>query len=241
MSIWPSCASSAAAISAASRGHRDAHRLDRDQPEDRGITEIRRDIDQRREHRPTVAFRARGDRNRHRVGDLRAAGLHRGRDRRRSTPRGATRSSRRGTSPGVDVLHVSRHGAGHPRLSNHVTHRANIAALKRARRLGRARRDGLRRGRPGAAARLARRASTTCTSSPTGCPTAPLHVLHGAGRARARPLDLRGPVLGAAARRAADRRGRGRRRGPRRRRATATSTARASTPAPRSAASPRPA
>jgi purine nucleoside phosphorylase len=30
----------------------------------------------------------------------------------------------------VDVLHISRHGAGHPRLSNHVAHRANIAALK---------------------------------------------------------------------------------------------------------------
>jgi purine nucleoside phosphorylase len=30
----------------------------------------------------------------------------------------------------VDVLHVSRHGEGHARLSNHVTHRANIAALK---------------------------------------------------------------------------------------------------------------
>ncbi|HWT23970.1 MAG TPA: MTAP family purine nucleoside phosphorylase [Solirubrobacteraceae bacterium] len=29
----------------------------------------------------------------------------------------------------VDVLHVSRHGAGHVRLSNHVSHRANIAAL----------------------------------------------------------------------------------------------------------------
>jgi 5'-methylthioadenosine phosphorylase len=29
----------------------------------------------------------------------------------------------------VEVLHVSRHGAGHSRLSNHVTHRANIAAL----------------------------------------------------------------------------------------------------------------
>ena len=28
------------------------------------------------------------------------------------------------------MLHISRHGAGHPRLSNHVTHRANIAALK---------------------------------------------------------------------------------------------------------------
>jgi purine nucleoside phosphorylase len=36
----------------------------------------------------------------------------------------------RGTWSGVDVLHISRHGPGHPRLSNHVTHRANIAALK---------------------------------------------------------------------------------------------------------------
>jgi purine nucleoside phosphorylase len=31
---------------------------------------------------------------------------------------------------GVDVLHVSRHQAGHARLSNHVTHRANIWALR---------------------------------------------------------------------------------------------------------------
>ncbi len=30
----------------------------------------------------------------------------------------------------IDVLHVSRHGAGHKRLSNHVTHRANVAALQ---------------------------------------------------------------------------------------------------------------
>src|SRR5919107_988209 len=37
---------------------------------------------------------------------------------------------RRGGWAGVAVLHVSRHGAGHPRLSNHVTHRANVAALK---------------------------------------------------------------------------------------------------------------
>ncbi len=35
-----------------------------------------------------------------------------------------------GRLAGVDVLHVSRHGDGHLRLSNHVTHRANIAALK---------------------------------------------------------------------------------------------------------------
>ena len=35
-----------------------------------------------------------------------------------------------GTWGGVEVLHISRHGDGHPRLSNHVTHRANITALK---------------------------------------------------------------------------------------------------------------
>jgi 5'-methylthioadenosine phosphorylase len=34
-----------------------------------------------------------------------------------------------GTFAGVDVFHLSRHGAGHRRLSNHVTHRANVAAL----------------------------------------------------------------------------------------------------------------
>ena len=38
----------------------------------------------------------------------------------------------RGTWTGVEVLHVSRHEEGHLRLSNHVTHRANIAALKQA-------------------------------------------------------------------------------------------------------------
>jgi purine nucleoside phosphorylase len=31
---------------------------------------------------------------------------------------------------GVEALHVSRHGEGHRRLSNHVAHRANILALK---------------------------------------------------------------------------------------------------------------
>src|ERR1035438_9281692 len=36
----------------------------------------------------------------------------------------------RGSFAGVDALHVSRHGAGHAALSNHVTHRANIWALK---------------------------------------------------------------------------------------------------------------
>ena len=36
----------------------------------------------------------------------------------------------RGTFAGAEVLHISRHEAGHARLSNVVTHRANIAALK---------------------------------------------------------------------------------------------------------------
>src|SRR5215211_2824340 len=37
----------------------------------------------------------------------------------------------RGSLAGVDVLHISRHGEGHVRLSNHVAHQANIAALRR--------------------------------------------------------------------------------------------------------------
>jgi 5'-methylthioadenosine phosphorylase len=45
------------------------------------------------------------------------------------TPFGPCRVTR-GTYAGVDTLHVSRHLAGHARLSNHVTHRANIWALK---------------------------------------------------------------------------------------------------------------
>lgn len=35
-----------------------------------------------------------------------------------------------GALAGLDVLHVSRHGEGHRRLSNQVDHRANIAALR---------------------------------------------------------------------------------------------------------------
>jgi purine nucleoside phosphorylase len=45
-----------------------------------------------------------------------------------ATPWGEALVSR-GTFAGTEVLHLSRHGEGHPRLSNHVTHRANIAAL----------------------------------------------------------------------------------------------------------------
>jgi purine nucleoside phosphorylase len=37
-----------------------------------------------------------------------------------------------GTLGGVEVVHLSRHGEGHIRLSNHVEHRANVSALKQA-------------------------------------------------------------------------------------------------------------
>jgi purine nucleoside phosphorylase len=36
----------------------------------------------------------------------------------------------RGRYAGVEAVHVSRHGPGHVRLSNHVTHRANMWALR---------------------------------------------------------------------------------------------------------------
>ncbi len=35
-----------------------------------------------------------------------------------------------GRFAGVELLHISRHGSGHARLSNHLTHQANIWALK---------------------------------------------------------------------------------------------------------------
>jgi purine nucleoside phosphorylase len=37
-----------------------------------------------------------------------------------------------GRFAGTEVVHVSRHGEGHLRLSNHVNHRANLWALKKA-------------------------------------------------------------------------------------------------------------
>jgi purine nucleoside phosphorylase len=47
------------------------------------------------------------------------------------TPYGETGISR-GAFGGVEVLHVSRHGEGHVRLSNQVLHRANVWALREA-------------------------------------------------------------------------------------------------------------
>jgi purine nucleoside phosphorylase len=47
------------------------------------------------------------------------------------TPYGSVAMTR-GHMGEVEVLHVSRHGEGHPRLSNHVNHRANVWALKHA-------------------------------------------------------------------------------------------------------------
>lgn len=47
------------------------------------------------------------------------------------TPWGTARVTH-GRLGGVEVVHLSRHGYGHVRLSNHVEHRANVAALKAA-------------------------------------------------------------------------------------------------------------
>ena len=108
------------------------------------------------------------------------------------------------------MAHVSRHGAGHVRLSNHVTHRANIA----------------RAGRSSASTRVL--AVTVCGAVDPGVelgslicfddlhfpsnrlPDGSLCTFYAeAGRPAARALDLRGPVLAGAARRAARRGARG--------------------------------
>ena len=51
-------------------------------------------------------------------------------ERRQVTTGHGTAEVTEGTFAGVEVLHISRHEAGHRRLSNHVDHRANIAALR---------------------------------------------------------------------------------------------------------------
>jgi 5'-methylthioadenosine phosphorylase len=55
-------------------------------------------------------------------------GLAAGEDRAVATPFGEARVTH-GRLAGVDVVHVSRHGEGHQRLSSAVTHQANIVAL----------------------------------------------------------------------------------------------------------------
>ena len=56
-------------------------------------------------------------------------GLDAGEEHAVATPFGEARVTQ-GRLSGVDVLHVSRHGEGHRRLSSAVTHQANIAALR---------------------------------------------------------------------------------------------------------------
>ena len=68
-------------------------------------------------------------RDHHRLGDLLAAGFEGSGPEPVTTEWGDAFVSR-GTFAGVEVLHISRHGEGHVRLSNHVTHLANLAALK---------------------------------------------------------------------------------------------------------------
>ena len=168
----------------------------------------------RRARRAGPARRARaltaaadGDRRHHRLGHVRAArlrGRRRGAGARR---RGARREVSRGRFAGVDVLHVSRHGAGHVRLSNHV--------------------DAPRehRGAARSSASTAVLAVTVCGAVDPAVELGSLicfddlHFLANrlpdgslctfyerAGRPAPRALDLRGPVRAGAARGAARRR-----------------------------------
>ena len=118
----------------------------------------------------------------------------------RSPPRWGETLVSRGTFGGVDVAHVSRHGAGHVRLSNHVDAPGEHRRARAARRRRRARGHGLRRGRPGRRARLADLLRRPALPGQPAAGRLALHVLRRAGRSAPRALDLRGPVRGPAAR-----------------------------------------
>ena len=120
---------------------------------------------------------------------------------------------------------------GHRRLSNLVTHRANIAALAQLGATGVIAVTVCGAVDPARRARLARVLRRPALPRQPARRRRAVHVLPRARRSPPRALDLRGPVLRAAARRRCSTGGaRGRRADPRRRRATATSTGRASTP-----------
>ena len=92
---------------------------------------------------------------------------------------------------GADVLHVSRHQEGHRLLSSAVTHQANLAALRDARRGRDPRRHRLRRARPRARARLAPRLRRPALPLEPPARRLAVHAAHRARRPRARALGLR--------------------------------------------------
>ena len=130
---------------------------------------------------------------------LRASGLRGRGPEPVATPWGEALVSR-GTWAGVEVLHISRHGAGPPAALQprhapgehrgaEVVGATGVLAVTVCGAVDPSRRAG-----------LAGRASTTCTSSPTGSATAS-SARSSPSRARAaRALDLRGAVLAGAAR-----------------------------------------
>lgn len=70
-----------------------------------------------------------------RIGVLTGSGTHvlpalQGAGERTIETRHGTTHVTAGRWAGVDIVHLSRHGEGHARLSNHVNHRANVLALR---------------------------------------------------------------------------------------------------------------
>ena len=138
----------------------------------------------------------------------------------------------RGTWAGVEVLHVSRHGAGPPAaLQPRHPPREHRGAEGRWAPSGVLAVTVCGAVDPSARARVAGLLRRPALPLQPAARRLAVHVLHRAGRARARPLDLRGPVLGRTCARALlDGRGGGGRARCATAAATATSTARASTP-----------
>ena len=173
MSIWPAVREQRGADQRRLGRDRDAHRLDRDQREDERVADVRRDVDQGGEHAVNL-YRAAAmaigiltGSGTYALPGLRelgaAAGVH-------AVGRGAASRAERGRASRSCTSRAT--APGHPRLSNHVTHRANIAALKAAGATGVLAVTVCGAVDPVAPSSARWSASTTCTSSPTGCRTA---------------------------------------------------------------------
>ena len=181
----------------------------RSTPRSPTVSRRRRDAGGRRVADGPVRSAAHADRDHHRLGDVRPARARGRRSRRVATPFGEALVSegsfarRRGPA-----RRAPRRGAPAPEQRGHPSGQHLGAA--RARGAGDPRRHGLRVARPRARARHPGRLRRPALPGQPPARRLAVHAAHRAGRARARPLDLRPAVQRAAAPRAARRRARGR-------------------------------